>query len=1026
VLGGFNQGTILFILISALCIIRPLMMSFQLHSLPVSPLGSHRQTLEDESTRSRSYNFTVSSDAKTHTLPPSKYPNDRVNGTLPIPKERVFFITSMGNEEIAFRAVERFVWSARNIGEFSGWIVLLTDAPNADYDSILGWTDRFAVLHPGQEHNNRTNTTTMAAFQQLNTHAFDYLSKDERFNDIELVYYLDVNTIFGNLVQPMFQDFESRYDIGVESEGPGQLWLLESDAESREMNDAQMILHRSMSQPCLEQSQSEMQLEAPDGTTLAFVGAANDAHPAKPNSTITLQNCNITFIPRDERYVMRLSKKELKEMANFTRANEPASVFRRAVLNQYKNKGDSDESVDEKELYVYLRRLLHLVGRQADTFGITGAKFNNSSMDKTERALFAISMGEKATETKIVERFVWSARHAGQYSGWIVVLSDANQGRYDSIHNWTDNVIIMAPEKEDIKNHYETSNMKYKRFKTLVLDYVSKDSRLDNVEIVYYLDVDIVFGNAVAPLFEGLEETYNIGGDDDNTKANGKMWMFHGNDEKWPIQGGQMILHRHKSQACQAKWRDLFDRESTTELAKDQWLLMEMFQEQQEAAKQGMYSELACEIEIMSQKGYIDFPRMNELKRKNNLLRKGKRHYGDFKYSPLVHLRNDGSTMSLSNKETKYFMRDLLRFTHGQNDTLGISKKALMEVTPRNGKTTSQPMGVAAAPLLGSNHSSFKDDGIPRVIFAISMGEKAAKSTLVERFVWSARNVGLYQGPIVIMTDADKNRYEFIHNWTDNVTFLEPEPQDIKTHYNTTNMKYKRFKTLILDYLRKNRNFDGVDLVYYLDVDIVFANPIWPFFQQLEEKYSIGSKKYTAAEGKMWLFHGNDQWSLQSGQIILHRELSQTCQDRWKDLFDQENATFAQKDQFLLEEMMQEQKVASERNDFSNLRCKIGVMDQEGFIDFPKLHETREKNAKLASGEKKQGDFVHAPLVHLRNDGEINTLSTEDIKFFLQDLLKFSSGEVDELGILKRAEMEITPRKQKRVDHERNITVTAN
>ena len=67
----------------------------------------------------------------------------------------------------------------------------------------------------------------------------------------------------------------------------------------------------------------------------------------------------------------------------------------------------------------------------------------------------------------------------------------------------------------------------------------------------------------------------------------------------------------------------------------------------------------------------------------------------------------------------------------------------------------------------------------------------------------------------------------------------------------------------------------------------------------------------------------------------------------------------------------------------------------------------------LAKGSLKHGDLHHAPLVHLRNDGEINTLSSDEIKYFLEDLLKFQEGQVDDFGIVRRAEMEITPRKPK-------------
>mmetsp|Transcript_23434 Transcript_23434/g.43521 ORF Transcript_23434/g.43521 Transcript_23434/m.43521 type:complete len:345 (+) Transcript_23434:2-1036(+) len=314
--------------------------------------------------------------------------------------------------------------------------------------------------------------------------------------------------------------------------------------------------------------------------------------------------------------------------------------------------------------------------------------------DGVERALFAISMGSKAADSNIVERFVWSAVNIGQYDGWIVVLTDAPSGRYDVLSNWTDKAIVMRPEEEDIKTHYETANMKYKRFKTLVLDYVQRDSRLDNVELVYYLDVDIVFGYSIWSLFKGLEESYRIGAEYSNSsqvgksKALGKMWMFQGNSNKWKIQGGQMILDRRQSQPCLDKWRELFDRNSTQSIEKDQWLLMEMLEAQNNATKTRDYSSLACEFVIMAQKPFIDFPTATYIKRKSRYLKRHKRK--SLKHAPLVHIRNDGNTNHLPEKDMMGFMMDVLQFQSTTEDVHGLLKKPCMEVTEEKNTNTTE------------------------------------------------------------------------------------------------------------------------------------------------------------------------------------------------------------------------------------------------------------------------------------------------------------------------------------------------
>lgn len=252
--------------------------------------------------------------------------------------------------------------------------------------------------------------------------------------------------------------------------------------------------------------------------------------------------------------------------------------------------------------------------------------------NETKRALFAISMGKKAANSQLVERFVWSARNGGQYLGWIVILTDAPDGRYAGIHNWTDNVIFMRPESQDIKTHYKTCSMAFKRFKTMVLDYVDKDHRLANAELVYYLDIDIVFANDLMPMFNGLEETYGIGNRivQDATdkrhqvRAKSKMWMFQGNLPWWPAQSGQIIFDRNQSKGCATAWRKLFDQKSATAQAKDQNLLNVILKRMKNASEYHDFSNLECEIGLMTQQPYIEFPKPGLIKNRNKQLAKGK------------------------------------------------------------------------------------------------------------------------------------------------------------------------------------------------------------------------------------------------------------------------------------------------------------------------------------------------------------------------------------------------------------------
>ena len=110
-----------------------------------------------------------------------------------------------------------------------------------------------------------------------------------------------------------------------------------------------------------------------------------------------------------------------------------------------------------------------------------------------QRAIFLISMGRQAAESKIVERFLMSTRRRGSWKGHVVLLTDAPHDRYRHLQHQDDHFIVMHPRPEHF-NWNTKKDMPYKRFKTYVLDYIDSEPRLDSVRLVYYLDVDIIVG----------------------------------------------------------------------------------------------------------------------------------------------------------------------------------------------------------------------------------------------------------------------------------------------------------------------------------------------------------------------------------------------------------------------------------------------------------------------------------------------------------------------------------------------------
>jgi len=167
---------------------------------------------------------------------------------------------------------------------------------------------------------------------------------------------------------------------------------------------------------------------------------------------------------------------------------------------------------------LYLLQLFYLSPQTTKSYiGQTGNDFESYQ----SRLIFLISMGQEASHSKLVERFLWSARHRGKYEGWILLLTDAPVNRYASL---TRNLIVMNPKS----HHFNTSfrdDMPYKRFKTFMIDYVDRDTRLNSIKLIYYLDVDNIVGNSLPQMFQDLEATYNIPGRQ-WLRALPRVWFF--------------------------------------------------------------------------------------------------------------------------------------------------------------------------------------------------------------------------------------------------------------------------------------------------------------------------------------------------------------------------------------------------------------------------------------------------------------------------------------------------------------------
>lgn len=397
-------------------------------------------------------------------------------------------------------------------------------------------------------------------------------------------------------------------------------------------------------------------------------------------------------------------------------------------------------------------------------YGFKYANDEEEDYPDRKRAIVLISTGEKASNTTLVERFVWSARNIGNYRGWIVLITDADEERYANLavaampttSNTTtaNNRITVTTTRNDrntntknrflvfrtqenrfarttrFRKFHDTNTMNSKIFKTYILQYAKKERLLNDIELFYYLDVDIVFGNSIRPLFDDLETRYNIGGgllqqqqqesvseslaqaqlssEKDNTTESAKIYFFEGNGNQ-EIQGGQIVLDRKTSQVCLDRWRFLMQKQRQKRFLKDQTSLTMILKEQKQRlvtsttvdaaaisnitdtnstdtdtdtdtnSTEGGKKKKHCEIVLMKQdKKLIQFPELVDIEKR--LAQKKRLAKNQPEYPTLVHFRNSASVMKNVEEETfQLYVRDILRFEEHQKDDLGLLNKMLMQ-----------------------------------------------------------------------------------------------------------------------------------------------------------------------------------------------------------------------------------------------------------------------------------------------------------------------------------------------------------
>lgn len=284
-------------------------------------------------------------------------------------------------------------------------------------------------------------------------------------------------------------------------------------------------------------------------------------------------------------------------------ADEANGVFDHDV---HDNAQTNVDTTDESKLGDYLKdedKTDFGTERSADGYHIVPLP---KQFDITH-AIFLISFGDEASKSTLAERCILSLRRRGAWDGYVVLLTDAPPERYQD--EWDENVIVMHPLEKHLNTadgtHLEFTkdnlSLKSKRFKTFIIDYVGMAKRLDSVELIYYLDIDILAGDAMVDLFSGLESKYEVSREERDGGLS-KLYFFTPLSDEWPLQGGTFIVERRSSRHCLELWRKEIDDMTVSGRGRDQDGLRNIYQRVQSG------EEAKCELVRMDNDNFISFP----------------------------------------------------------------------------------------------------------------------------------------------------------------------------------------------------------------------------------------------------------------------------------------------------------------------------------------------------------------------------------------------------------------------------------
>jgi len=132
----------------------------------------------------------------------------------------------------------------------------------------------------------------------------------------------------------------------------------------------------------------------------------------------------------------------------------------------------------------------------------------------SEFAIAMISMGN-ALNTVHVQRCITSIRSNGRFDGPIYVITDRDDSPYHDFATTQTNVRVLLPPESSWNRSLQVEELRYKRFKTLILDLIKEEIRRQSssstttttpVQTIVYCDVDLLVGEDLKPFFHYVQQ----------------------------------------------------------------------------------------------------------------------------------------------------------------------------------------------------------------------------------------------------------------------------------------------------------------------------------------------------------------------------------------------------------------------------------------------------------------------------------------------------------------------------------------